>query len=45
MLCAGDYMSMTSKFDLAAGVYYLGVTCTNVKKYETEYSIKIGDIA
>ena len=29
----------------AAGIYYLGVTCANVKKYDTSYSVTAGLLA
>ncbi len=44
----GKSVSMTlsedlyiSKKNISAGTYYLGVQCTNVKKYATEYDINI----
>ncbi|MBO4513096.1 MAG: hypothetical protein J5746_10030, partial [Victivallales bacterium] len=30
---------------LASGTYYLGVTCANVQKYDTSYSVNIGMLA
>ena len=40
-----DPYKVLSKKDVAAGEYYLGVTCTNVNKYETSYSITTGQLA
>ena len=36
---------LLSKNDVSAGEYYLGVTCANVKKYDTAYSITTGLLA
>ena len=30
---------------LAAGEYYLGVTCANTQKYDTNYNVSIGMLA
>ena len=30
---------------LTTGTYYLGVTCANVQKYETNYNITLGMLA
>ncbi len=35
----------TGKKEFAAGVYYLGVSCTNVKKFNTTYDITLGMLA
>ena len=40
-----DPFTMLSKKDVDVGKYYLGVTCANVKKYDTYYSIKTGQLA
>ena len=34
-----DSDTLVSKKPVLAGEYYLGVTCTNVKKFDTSYSI------
>ena len=39
----GSYL--TSKKDVAAGDYYLGVQCANEKKYNTSYAITAGSLA
>ena len=35
----------TGKKEFAAGVYYLGVSCTNVKNFNTSYDITLGLLA
>ena len=37
--------SVDSSKALAAGTYYLGVTCANVQKYDTNYSVNLGMLA
>ena len=39
-----DPFTVISKKDVFAGNYYLGVECTNVKKYDTYYSITNGGL-
>ena len=39
---SGD--TLLSKKDVFAGDYYLGVTCANVKKYDTSYNITVGQL-
>ena len=39
-----DPFTVLSKKDVSAGNYYLGVTCANVKKYDTYYSITNGGL-
>ena len=40
---SGD--TLLSKKDVTAGDYYLGVTCANVKKFDTAYSVTTGLLA
>ena len=40
---SGD--EVTSKKALAEGEYYLGVSCTNVNKFDTSYSVTLGMLA
>ena len=40
-----DPYTLFSKKEVVAGEYYLGVTCANVKKYDTYYSITTGQLA
>ena len=44
-LAAFDQDTLRSKSALAAGTYYLGVTCADVKKYNTSYSVKTALLA
>ena len=44
-LTAFDGDTLISKKAVAAGNYYLGVTCANVKKYDTSYSVTTGLLA
>ncbi len=37
--------SVNSKKTLAAGEYYIGVTCANVKKYNATYNVSVGMLA
>ena len=37
--------SVDSSKALAAGTYYLGVTCANAQKYDTSYSVTLGMLA
>ncbi|MBO4512817.1 MAG: AIDA repeat-containing protein [Victivallales bacterium] len=37
--------SVASSKALAAGEYYLGITCTNVQKYDTSYNVSLGMLA
>ena len=37
--------TLDSSKELAAGTYYLGVTCANVQKYDTSYNVSIGMLA
>ena len=37
--------TLDSSKTLAEGVYYLGVTCANVQKYDTNYNVSIGMLA
>jgi hypothetical protein len=40
-----DGDTLVSKKAVAAGEYYLGVTCANVKKFDTSYSVTTGLLA
>ncbi|MBE6373266.1 MAG: hypothetical protein E7055_14510 [Lentisphaerae bacterium] len=40
-----DDQTLISQKNITAGLYYLGVTCANVKKYDTEYSVTTGLLA
>ncbi len=40
-----DDDTLVSKKAVAAGEYYLGVTCANVKKFDTSYSVTTGLLA
>ena len=40
-----DPCTVLSKNNVIKGAYYLGVTCTNVKKYDTTYNITVGQLA
>ena len=40
-----EVYSMDSSKELAAGTYYLGVTCAIPNKYDTEYSVNLGMLA
>jgi len=44
-LSALDSDTLVSKKAVAAGEYYLGVTCANVKKFDTSYSVTTGLLA
>ncbi len=44
-LGALDGNILLSKKPVAVGEYYLGVTCANVKKYDTSYSVTTGLLA
>lgn len=44
-LTSFDYDTLQSRNVLDSGIYYLGVTCANVKKYNTSYSITTGLLA
>ena len=37
--------TLDSSKELAAGTYYLGITCANVQKYDTSYNVSIGMLA
>ena len=37
--------SVASSKALAAGEYYLGITCANVQKYDTSYNVSLGMLA
>ena len=34
-----DSDTLATKYKMTAGVYYLGVTCANVNKYSTDYTV------
>ena len=40
-----DSDTLATKAKVAAGIYYLGVSCTNVKKYSTSYTVTAGMLA
>ena len=40
-----DCQTLISKTAVSDGIYYLGVTCANVKKYDTSYSVTAGLLA
>ncbi len=40
-----DSNTLISNKEVSAGIYYLGVTCANVKKFDTSYSVTTGLLA
>jgi len=44
-LSALDSDTLATKARVAAGIYYLGVSCTNVKRYSTSYTVTAGMLA
>ena len=44
-LAAFKNNSVDSSKALAAGTYYLGVTCANPQKFDTSYSVSLGMLA
>ena len=40
-----DSDTLATKSKVAAGIYYLGISCTDVKKYSTSYTVTAGMLA
>ena len=44
-MAAFDNDTFVTKKEVDAGVYYLGISCANVKKYDSSYSVTLGMLA
>ena len=44
-LVSSDFDSLMTKNAVSAGIYYLGISCANVKKFDTSYQMTTGFLA